>query len=209
MTFFEWSEAMSVGVPTLDSDHKALINLINALHEDVERGETSTRLDEVFDQLDIYVDYHFAREERVMRACSYPATDSHREAHRAIARSIQRIQEQRNSGEIQIEQDLLNFLKDWLNHHILLQDIDYKKYAMRNPLALDAAENFGPGLSDEDWMKFAEHEASVRRTLRKIETVMLPQRILEWQVTHPSISYIAWSIVWIFVMAIVYWPNAP
>ena len=33
MPFFTWTDAMSVGVPVLDSDHKALIDLINSLHE--------------------------------------------------------------------------------------------------------------------------------------------------------------------------------
>jgi hemerythrin len=42
MSFYEWSEFMSVGVPLLDSDHKALIQLINQLHDALEDKEESS-----------------------------------------------------------------------------------------------------------------------------------------------------------------------
>jgi len=207
MAICEWSKAMSVGVPVLDSDHKAPIELINALQKDGERDEVSTRLDEVFEQLAIYVDYHFAREESVMHACNYPATVAHREEHRKIAKDIQRFHEQHKRGEIQIGQEFLEFLKDWLNHHILIQDMDYKKYAAGNPGALDAAEGFGPGLSDPNWKRIAEREAPIRRAIRIIATVRLHKRILEWQAAHPNITWALWGIVWIVVMTIIFWPE--
>jgi len=152
MSFFEWSEAMSVGVPALDSDHKALIDLINSLHEDLQFDEPRSRLDSVFEQLSMYVDYHFAREESVMEACGFPATDAHQDGHRQLAQDMRYFRDRHiRGGESQIGQELLNFLKDWLNRHILMQDMRYKKYAEGNPRALEAAERFGPGLSDPHW----------------------------------------------------------
>ena len=65
MPFYEWSEAMSVGLPVLDSDHKALITLINTLHKELELDEEPAKLAEVFEKLVLYGDYHFAREESV------------------------------------------------------------------------------------------------------------------------------------------------
>lgn len=152
MPFYEWSEAMSVGLPVLDSDHKALINLINSLHDELELGEDSSNLDKIFEQLVIYVDYHFAREERVMHACDYPAFEDHQEEHRKLAQEMHYIRDRHiRGGETPIGQELLRFLKDWLNHHILMQDMHYKKYAESNPRASEAAERFGPGLSDPNW----------------------------------------------------------
>jgi hemerythrin-like metal-binding protein len=154
MPFYEWSEAMSVGLPVLDSDHKALITLINTLHKELELDEEPAKLAEVFEKLVLYVDYHFAREESVMKACAYPAIDAHREEHKKLAQEIHYFRDRHiRGGEARIGQELLNFLKDWLNHHILMQDMHYKKYAQGNPRALDAAERFGPGLSDPNWKR--------------------------------------------------------
>jgi len=152
MAYYEWSEAMSVGVPILDSDHKALIRLINILHDEPDLDEDPGKLDRVFEQLATYVDYHFAREESVMVACGYPAIESHREEHRQLAQDILDFRKRHTSGGgFQLGEELFDFLKDWLNHHILMQDMHYKKYAEGNPQALEAAERFGPGLSDPNW----------------------------------------------------------
>ena len=34
------------------------------------------------------------------------------------------------------------------------------------------------------------------------------KRILEWQATHPNITWIGWGIVWAIVLAILLWPRA-
>ena len=152
MPFYQWSETMSVGVPVLDSDHRALIDLINSLHKGLQLDDESTKLDAVFEQLVAYVDYHFAREERVMEACGYPATEAHREEHLKLAQEMHYIRDRYiKGGESQIGQELLDFLKEWLNHHILIQDMHYRKYAEGNARAAEAAERFGPGLSDPKW----------------------------------------------------------
>ena len=43
-----------------------------------------------------------------------------------------------------INKTLLQFLKDWLNHHILIEDMAYRPLAEDNPEALKAAKNFKP-----------------------------------------------------------------
>jgi hemerythrin-like metal-binding protein len=152
MPFYSWTEAMSVGVAVLDSDHKALINLINGLHQNLVLDEDPAMLDELFERLVHYVDYHFAREERVMETCEYPDTDTHRQEHRKLAQDLRYFRDRHiRGGETKIGQELLNFLKHWLNHHILNEDMLYKKYAEDNPRASVAAESFGPGLSDPNW----------------------------------------------------------
>ena len=60
MSFLNWTENMSVGSSIIDSDHRALIDLINKV------GGIATRkgndeIGEVLDGLIAYVEYHFAR----------------------------------------------------------------------------------------------------------------------------------------------------
>ena len=149
MPFYKWCESMSVGVALLDSDHQALIHLINRLHETLEGEEDQGVLDEIFDRLVAYVDHHFAREEMVMEACGYPLADGHREEHRRFTQEIRYVRDRYlKGGDAGIGQELLEFLKNWLSHHILIQDMDYKTFAEGDPRANEAAERFGPGLSE-------------------------------------------------------------
>jgi len=34
------------------------------------------------------------------------------------------------------------------------------------------------------------------------------KQILEWQATHPTITWIGWGIVWAIVLVALFWPRA-
>jgi hemerythrin len=151
MSFYEWSESMSVGVPLLDSDHKALIQLINQLHNAVEDREESSVLAQIFESLVAYIRLHFEREEQVMEACGYPEISEHKEEHLYFTQNMHYMRDRYFSGEgAGVGRELLVYLKGWLRHHILTQDMAYKPYAEDNDLADQAARICGAGLSERD-----------------------------------------------------------
>lgn len=59
MAPIKWDESYSVGEAVIDRQHRGLIDLINALDDDVEVGF-------VLDQLTLYVADHFRTEEELM-----------------------------------------------------------------------------------------------------------------------------------------------
>ncbi len=71
MPFYEWSESMSVVVPLLDDDNKRIIGIINQLHECLQHGSPTDVVNEIFDSLIAYFEFHFSREEKVIEACGY------------------------------------------------------------------------------------------------------------------------------------------
>ncbi|MGB8275634.1 MAG: bacteriohemerythrin [Alphaproteobacteria bacterium] len=149
--FFEWSEGMSVGVPLLDSDHKTLIRIINRLHESLQAHAGNDVLSAIFDDLMAYIEYHFAREEKVMKACGFPGYETHSEEHADFTFRIHNARERYLGGsnpELTVE--LLDYLKRWLSYHILIQDMAYKPYATAARDVDDIARCVGPGLSGED-----------------------------------------------------------
>ncbi len=97
MAFYEWTEAMSVGVDLFDSDHKALIGLINRLHESLESDEPAP-LHEILDTLIAYAELHFAREEKGLEACRYPEIEIHRDQHAGFTDRIYRARERTPVG---------------------------------------------------------------------------------------------------------------
>ena len=149
MPYYEWTETMSVGVALFDSDHKALIGLIDRLHDSAEREEPAP-LDEIFDRLIAYTELHFAREEKGMEACGYPEIEIHRDQHAGFTDRIYRARERyRGGADPALTRELLEYLKLWLNHHILIQDMAYKPYVEHNWWAREVSRVFGPGLADE------------------------------------------------------------
>ena len=150
MSFYEWSDEMSVGVPLIDSDHQALIGFINDLHDALESGDEIAALGETLGKLVAYIEFHFKREEKVMQACGFPHIETHQGEHRDFTKRIHDIHVRYyREADVAMTRDLLDFLKDWLNHHILIQDKAYARYTAMNPaLANDVAASFGPGLAE-------------------------------------------------------------
>ena len=150
MPFYKWSESMSVGMPEIDSDRKALIRLINQLHNNL-HTKSATVLSEILDSLIACVEFQFAREERVMEAGGYPGTEPHKEEHVSFTNDVYEMRDCCTpSAEAAVIRELLDFLKIWLNHHVLIQDVAYKPFIKGCPKARAAARAFGPGLADDD-----------------------------------------------------------
>ncbi len=141
----KWSEAMSVGVPAVDHDHKILVGLINSLGEATSGADDKTQvIAGALATLIAYTQYHFEREEKMMEACGYPDLPTHRDEHHALTREVMALKDRFLESEADLTVDeMLVFLTGWLNHHILLQDMEYREYAEGNAAAEAAAQAYG------------------------------------------------------------------
>ncbi|TVR80755.1 MAG: hypothetical protein EA405_09820 [Rhodospirillales bacterium] len=145
MSYVRWTPAMSVGEPRLDRDHRVLIGLINRVESarDTTVAGGGTRHDvlaDVLATLIAYTVFHFGREEQVMAACGYPDLDVHRDEHEALTAEVRALAERFAADPLAIPlDDVLAFLRDWLSHHILLQDMAYRDVVNRQPEAAAAA----------------------------------------------------------------------
>ncbi|HEX8988310.1 MAG TPA: bacteriohemerythrin [Rhodocyclaceae bacterium] len=126
--FFAWTDSMSVGRPELDSDHKRLIGIINRLW--LAEGDGNRQVIEfVLDDLVHYTEFHFRREEQMMAEVGYPDFERHREIHQAICRRLEEIRWEYFQGIREgLRGEILEFLKDWLNNHILVEDMRYRPF---------------------------------------------------------------------------------
>lgn len=83
-----WSKSMSVGVHSLDSDHKLLFSLFTQLDEAVAAGEGLATVGSMLNALAEYMAYHFAREEALMGACAHRGRVKHAQDHARIMESL-------------------------------------------------------------------------------------------------------------------------
>jgi hemerythrin-like metal-binding protein len=125
---FRWTEAMSVGDLYIDEQHAILIDIINQLASADSLNNHHT-LSMVIDELVSYTTYHFDYEERLMQRIGFPHLEEHQIVHQAFVRWVMELretiirQEQGSLGEA-----VLNYLTDWLQHHILGEDQRYRSF---------------------------------------------------------------------------------
>lgn len=131
MPFFTWTSNMSVGVKASDDDHKRLIDLLNKLYDGMKSGHGRDVVGKVLDELVSYTKYHFAREEDFFDRTGYPA-DDHKKEHRELVEQAVSLQSRFKSGETVLSIETLDFLKNWLNNHILGTDKKYSAHLNAN-----------------------------------------------------------------------------
>lgn len=126
--FIAWKDEYSVGIDSIDQQHKKLINLINQLQTavDFSTGEEFER--EALDELVAYTKTHFTFEEGLMEDNGYPDFEPHKAQH---AKMIKKVEEVLAGYEQDRDTAMKNaslFLKDWLINHINGTDKEYSSY---------------------------------------------------------------------------------
>jgi len=122
----EWNDGMSVGVESIDNDHKKLILLIDALSNAIESGKESDVLEQLFDELADYAGTHFKREEALIKSCDYHDFDNHVKQHGGFADKIPELKSKLLSADsIDVALEVNLFLYQWLLNHILVDDMAF------------------------------------------------------------------------------------
>ncbi len=127
MAFYDWSERLSVGIDSIDRQHKVLIGYINTLADGVANGTINTIVGKVLNNLITYTKSHFMYEEMLLDSCGYSDIVEHKRHHTNLVGKVDDFYARFKRGETIPGTELLEFLKDWLNHHILKDDIAYSK----------------------------------------------------------------------------------
>ncbi len=120
-----WKDEYSVGVKSLDDDHRKLLNLINNLQTAVhyQTGENFEK--DALLEVVAYTKYHFDREEKMMEEAGYPDLEAHKKAHRSMIEKTETfMQEYDKKGHAVIE-EVAQFLRNWLVGHINGTDQEY------------------------------------------------------------------------------------
>ncbi len=150
LPYCEWSESMSVGVSLLDADHRILAGHISRLQQELRDGADPKALEQLFDGLIAFIEFHFFREAKVMEICGFPDARAYQEERADFIRYIYEWHDRHLRGsDSPITIELLHYLKSWFNHHVLIWDMAYKPYAENNALGVEVAETFGPALVDD------------------------------------------------------------
>ncbi|MGD0939490.1 MAG: bacteriohemerythrin [Terracidiphilus sp.] len=125
MAFMTWNDKLSVGVQTLDNQHKVLIETLNDLHSAMMKGQARAVAGDILSNLVKYTHDHFASEEAMMERSKYPGLSAHCLKHRELTKQVEDYVARLEKGDITLGVHLLNFLSDWLTKHIQGEDQKY------------------------------------------------------------------------------------
>ncbi len=124
MPYLKWSDEMSVNVKEIDEQHRKLVGMINILHDALQanKGRDVQRA-VILDMLN-YAVVHFGTEEKYMRRFNYAGYLSHKAEHCKFADKAGELKDR----SFVLTLEVLTFLRNWLQEHILGTDKKYAKH---------------------------------------------------------------------------------
>jgi hemerythrin-like metal-binding protein len=128
MAIFAWNESYSVRVRAMDEQHEKLFEIINTLAEAMKSGKGDDVVRDTVEQLAVYTRTHFLQEEALMRQTGYPDLAPHRELHRKLMADVEQYKRALEEGRSASPVSLLNFIRQWLVHHIRESDRAYSDH---------------------------------------------------------------------------------
>ncbi|MDP6690284.1 MAG: hemerythrin domain-containing protein [Alphaproteobacteria bacterium] len=120
----EWDSSFSVGIDSIDADHRRLTDFIARINDATETAQVDEAV-VIFEAFVAYLVDHTRREEDLLRQ-SLPGqeVDAHARQHRAgieaAEKSLAKLRRDRNVSNLQ---DSASFLKSWLKTHVFEQDL--------------------------------------------------------------------------------------
>lgn len=128
MSLFNWNSSYSVKIPSIDQQHKKLVDLINELHDSMKSGKGSEAMGGILLDLINYTKTHFKFEEDMLKRNGYEKLGDQQRAHAMFVSKIEDTKRDLDSGKPVFSMKMMNFLKDWLKSHILKTDMEYSEF---------------------------------------------------------------------------------
>jgi hemerythrin-like metal-binding protein len=123
----KFTDQYKTGISKIDEQHKQLFFILNKLITAMKFKVSNNVLEQVLKELTNYIDYHFNEEETLFKKYKYRNTDIHVNQHKYYIEKINyfnnKFQENKTIG---LSIEILGFLTNWLKHHILELDMEYK-----------------------------------------------------------------------------------
>jgi len=88
MSLLNWKSEYSVGIDSMDDEHRQMFRLINEIHEEMRGRRDTESMEQFLGDIHTAIAMHFALEERVMREAAYEEYEAHKEDHEELLDQI-------------------------------------------------------------------------------------------------------------------------
>lgn len=123
----EWTNKLSLEIPVIDNQHKAIFVAINRLLKSFEEGKEAESAFETLAFVEEYVNKHFSTEEFYLKKFAYADYEKHAQLHRNFTKRLEAFKLSHRRGGLtrMAAMEMQEFLLDWWIVHIQKVDSKY------------------------------------------------------------------------------------
>jgi hemerythrin len=129
---FAWSDKYSVGIASIDEQHKEFFSIANDAIDLANQAEpVRNEIESIFERLMYYAFYHFKTEEELFCKFKYPQTKQHIGVHKLFQEKINKLSKTIWDDNADVGATLLEtaqFSLLWLADHIKVTDMAYSDF---------------------------------------------------------------------------------
>ena len=129
-----WKNEYSVGIQSLDDDHKRLIFLLNQFKTAYDYDTSAEFERQALEQLVEYTRFHFSREEEMMQAAGYADFENHQQQHKNMIAQVEEFVGLYNREGHDSLNEVSTYLTNWLINHINGTDKQYTQVMLEKGL---------------------------------------------------------------------------
>lgn len=125
-----WTERLSVGIDTIDDQHKMLFEKADQLFEAGKNQKAKEFISELLDFLDEYTKKHFKEEEQYMLRIKYPELENQKKLHKEFIEQLGKLKSDYASsgGNVVVIITANQMVLKWLTNHIGIEDKKIGEY---------------------------------------------------------------------------------
>ncbi|NNF40283.1 MAG: hemerythrin family protein [Woeseiaceae bacterium] len=117
MSLLKWKTEYSVGIPSMDDEHREMIELINGVYDKLGDGADEAAIESCLEEIFSAISMHFALEERIMRDSHYDEYEAHKEDHEDLLDEIRDLMDGFATDPQEGSRLLDARLSDWFAKH--------------------------------------------------------------------------------------------
>ena len=121
---------MEIGVAKIDSQHRELVDRINAVTYSGQKAFTKEESQKTLDLLGDYIIKHFSEEEALQKQAAFPKYEWHKGQHKLYIEEFNKLKQEfmQNGHSTKFTLDLSNSIIGWIVKHIKSADVELGKF---------------------------------------------------------------------------------
>jgi hemerythrin-like metal-binding protein len=112
-----WRAEFALGIPGLDREHRAMIDLINRCYAELGSDPDAAAIERTLGEIHAAIAGHFALEERIMRTAGYARLAEHKGDHEALLDELRELMDGFTADPVAGRLVLERALGEWFARH--------------------------------------------------------------------------------------------
>ena len=117
MSLLAWKPEYSVGIASMDDEHREMIGLINDVYVKLGTAPDAATIEECLEEIFTTISMHFALEERIMRDSGYEEYEDHKDDHEELLDEIRDLMDEFAADTDKGAKLLEERLSTWFGNH--------------------------------------------------------------------------------------------